>query len=191
MVWRIFTSLVLGLVLAGCTSLLPSGSTQMAPTFDGFEQAQAAAQQIVPFRTRTAELKGLGFDPEQGRNVTIIPYPEIVGRLAPNSTVPLNSLDPGIRRCIDAQAECRAYLFHFERQDRQREGNFWLDFLNIRRVTNVRGWWLETLVVVSNGDVLFRNIAGQAHSDRVDRQSNPLGPFQPAGESAGSVLLLH
>jgi hypothetical protein len=191
MAWRILTSLVLGLVLAGCTALLPSGSIQMAPTFDSFVQAQAAAQQIVPLQTRSADLKALGFDPEEGRNVTLIPYPDIIARLAPHPGVPLEALDPGIRHCIQAQAQCRAYLFHFERQDRERKGSFWLDFLNIRRVTSVRGWWLDTLVVVSNGEVLFRSIAGQAHSDRVDRQSNPLGPFQPAGESAGSVLLLH
>jgi hypothetical protein len=45
------------------------------------------------------------------------------------------------------------------------------------------------LIVVTDGVVLFRNYAGQASTDKVDRQVNPLGPFQPAGESAGPVLI--
>ncbi|MFC5499375.1 hypothetical protein ACFPOE_17655 [Caenimonas terrae] len=181
--------LPLCLALSGCTSLLPRGSSEAPSTFESFAQAQAAAERIVPFQTRSSQLKELGFDPQEGRNVTLIPYPDIVGRLAPHPGVPFDSLDPGIRKCIVAQSECRAFLFHFERQDRRREDGFWLDFFNIRRITNVQGWWFEALVVVSKDEVLFRNFAGQAHTDRVERQLNPLGPLQPAGESAGTLLL--
>ena len=79
----------------------------------------------------------LGFDPDDGKNVTLIPYPDIVTRLAPHPALPLASLDAGVRACIEAQAGCRAYVFHFEQQDRKRQGGFWSDFLNIRRVTKV------------------------------------------------------
>lgn len=174
---------------AGCTSLLPRGSSDTPSPFDSYAQAQAAAEKIVPFRTKTTELGALGFDPKDGKNVTVIPYPDIVARLAPYSGVPLSDLDPGIRECILAKSDCKAYQFRFERQDRKREGGFWADFLNIHRVTNVTGWSFDALVVVSNGTVLFRNYAGQAHVDRVEKQTNPLGPLQPAGESAGSVLI--
>jgi hypothetical protein len=44
-------------------------------------------------------------------------------------------------------------------------------------------------VVVNDGIVLFRNHSGEARVDKLDRQINPLGPFQPAGESAGWVLV--
>ena len=174
--------------LAACGSLLPRGTSGTPSPFPSFEQARDAAEKIVAFQTRTAELKSLGFDPHDGANVTLIPYPEVVARLAPYPGVPLGGLDPGVRKCIDAQALCKAYLFHFEQQDRRREGEFWLDFLNVRRVTKVTGWWFDALVVVSDGTVLFRSVGGQAHTDRLDRQVNPLGPFQPAGESAGAVL---
>jgi hypothetical protein len=176
-------------LLAGCTSLLPSGSSGTPSPFPNFEQARAAAEKIVAFQTRTSELKSLGFDPQEGANVTIIPYPEIVARLAPHPGVPLAALDPGVRKCIDAQALCRAYLFHFEQQDRERQGGFWMDFLNVRRVTKVSGWWFDALVVVSDGTVLFRNMGGQARTDRIEKQTNPLGPLQPAGESAAAALV--
>lgn len=177
------------LALGACTSMLPSGSTDTPKGFGSFGEAQSAVQRIVPLETATADLARLGFDPVAGTNVTLIPYPDLVGRLAPHPGVPFDKLDPGIRRCIEAQTACRGYVFHFERQDRRREGNFWLDFLNLRRTTYFSGWWFDALIVVANGTVLFRNFAGQAATDRVEKQVNPLGPFQPAGESAGSVLI--
>ena len=175
--------------LSGCSSLLPRGTSNTSSSFGSFEQAQAAAEKIVALETRTSDLKAFGFDPQAVNNVTLIPYPDIVARLAPHPGVPLTELDPGVRQCILAQSDCRAYLFHFEHQDRRREGGFWLDFLNIRRVTTVKGWSFDALVVVSNGTVLFRNFGGQASIDRLERQTNPLGPLQSSGEGAGAALL--
>ena len=43
--------------------------------------------------------------------------------------------------------------------------------------------------VRADGTVLFRNISGQPHVERLVKERNPLGPFQPAGEGAGAVLL--
>jgi hypothetical protein len=176
------------LALAGCASLLPHGSTDTPSPFASFAEAEAAARRIVPFETRAADLKALGFDPDGGRNVTLIPYPDVLSRLVPYSGVPMDALDPGIRECIAARTACRAWLFHFERQDRKREGGFWGDFFNVRRVTLITGWWFDALVVESDGKVLFRNMAGQPGTHRLDRQINPLGPFQPAGEGAGALL---
>lgn len=186
---RVCLFLVTAALLAGCSTLLPHGTSQSPSRFASYAEAQAAAEKIVPFATRTAELPSLGFDPQQGSNVTVIPYPDIVARLAPYSGVPLDQLDPGIRQCILAKTDCRAYLFRFEHMDRRREGDFLSDFFNVSRITNFSGWSFETLVVVSNGTVLFRNIGGQPHVERTERQRNPLGPFQPAGESAGSLLV--
>lgn len=191
MVRSIILLLALGgaAALAGCTSLLPRGSSDTPSPFASFEQAREAAERIVPFRTRVDELQALGFDPGMGRNVTLIPYPDIVARLAPYSGVPLSELDPGIRQCILAQSACTGWLFRFERQDRRREGGFWADFLNIHRVTSITGWRFEALVVASGGTVLFRNHGGEPHADRVQKETNPLGPLQPAGEGAGALLL--
>ena len=185
---RVFLVL-LACTLGACSSLLPHGSSDTPAGFASFEEAQTAAERVIAFKTPTAELAQLGFDPAAGANVTLIPYPDIVGRLAPHPGVPFDKLDAGIRVCIEAQTACRGYLFHFERQDRQRKGSFWADFLNLRRTTYVTGWWFDALIVVTDGQVLFRNFAGQASTDKVEKQVNPLGPLQPAGESAGSVLL--
>jgi len=177
------------IALAGCTDMLPKASSDTPVRFENFEQAKAAAERIVGRQTTVEELKALGFDPVTRPNVTLIPYPEIVAKLAPYPGVPVEQLDPGIQQCIRDQSACRGYQFHFERQDRKRQGNFFLDFLNFKRDTYVTGWWFDALIVVSDGVVLFRNYGGQAATDRVEKQSNPLGPLQPAGEAAGAYML--
>lgn len=169
--------------------MLPRGRTDTPSGFTSFEEAREAVERIVALQTPTSDLPKFGFDPVAGTNVTLIPYPDIVGWLAPHPGVPYDKLDAGIRRCIEAQTACRGYLFRYEREDRRREGSFWLDFLNVRRTTKTKGWWFDALIVAAGDTVLFRNYAGQASADKVNRQVNPLGPFQPAGESAGSVLL--
>lgn len=176
-------------LLAGCSSMLPRGSTDTPSPFASYAEAQSAAQRIVPFETQVRQLAGLGFDPQEGRNVTVIPYPDILARLAPYSGVPLDQLDSGIRACISIKSDCRGYVFRFERQDRRREGSFVADFFNVQRVTHVTGWWFEALVVVGDDRVLFRNVAGEARIERLEKHRNPLGPLQPAGEAAGSLLV--
>lgn len=181
--------MVLAALLAGCTTMLPRGSSDTPSPFSSYAEANAAADRIVPFQTQVRQLAPLGFDPQQGKNVTVIPYPDILARLAPYSGVPLDQLDPGIRACISIKTQCRGYVFRFERQDRRREGNFLYDFFNVERVTHVTGWRFEALVVVGDDAVLFRNVAGEPSVERVEKYKNPLGPFQPAGESAGSLLI--
>jgi hypothetical protein len=186
---RVLLLSLISALLCACTALLPRARSDTPTTFASFEQARDAAERVIALQTHAADLKALGFDLHSGTNVTLIPYPEIVARLTPHPAVPLDKLDPGIRRCVDVQTACRGHLFHFERQDRKREGGFWLDFLNVRRTTRVTGWWFEILVVMSDDTVLFRNIAGQAHSEKLEEQTNPLGPFQPAGEGAAAAIL--
>lgn len=175
-------------VLGGCSSMLPSSSKTPSP-FRDFEEAKQALEKVVPYQTTFGELKGLGFDPQATTNVTLIPYPEVITRLAPHPGVPLDALDRGVRDCILAQTACRAYVFYFTQQTRQREGGFWADFFNVRRTVAVKGWRFEGLVVLRDGLVLFRNAGGSPNTDYVERQNNPLGPFQSGGESAGQLIL--
>ena len=175
--------------LAGCAGMLPQSSSNTSSQFRSFEEAKQALEKITPYKTTFDELKALGFDPQATTNVTVIPYPDVVTRLAPNSGVPLDALDRGVRDCILAQTQCRAYVFYVAQQSRRREGGFWADFFNVRRTTTVTGWRFEGLVVLRNGLVLFRNAGGSPNTDYVERQNNPLGPFQSGGESAGQLIL--
>lgn len=177
------------LTLSACSGMLPRSATQAPSTFQDFAAAQKALEAIVPFETRLDELPARGFDPAAGVNVVQVPYPEIAARLAPHPGVPFDTMDLGVRRCIGLQTHCRGYIFRYNQQHRQREGNFLLDFLNIERTTRITGWQFEALIVVGDGVVLFRNFGGEPKTDRTENSFNPLGPFQPAGESAGRSIL--
>jgi hypothetical protein len=173
---------------AGCAQLLPTSSSDASASFATYEAAQAAFERIVPYKTTASELRQIGFDTRQTINVRVIPYPDLVGRLAPNSGIPLAELDPGIRDCIVARVSCVAYEFHIARETRVREGSFVLDFLNFKRTTVIKGWKFDALIAVRDDLVLFRNGGGEPHADRTEQQINPLGPLQFGGDAIYGIV---
>ncbi|HRK56584.1 MAG TPA: hypothetical protein PLQ67_03570 [Burkholderiaceae bacterium] len=176
-------------LLSACASLLPAGSNDTRSSFASFEEAKNALETIVPYETTTEQVKALGFDYSDSANVTIITYPDVIAHLAPNASVPMEALDPGIRDCILAQTRCKAYEFGIERIQRKRVGRFWADFMNFRRTVEVSGWRFNAMIVVRNGVVLFRRYGGEPNISRTERYNNPLGPLQGAGEAvAGRVV---
>ena len=123
---------------------------------------------------------------QSSANVTLIAYPQTTGRLAPDRGVPFEAIDPGIRDCIVARLQCQAYEFHLGRETTRRESICLTDFLNFRRTTCGTGWRFERLLFVHDGVVLFRSRSGES---RTNRQVNPLGPLQGAGDALGKLLL--
>jgi hypothetical protein len=171
-------------VLAGCSTLLPRATFQSVSPFATFDSAREAFERIVPYRTTLPELKQLGFDVATHGNVLQVPYPQLVGQLVPNPVLTFDRLDAGIRDCIAAQQECRAFVFRAGTEVQQRSGPFMQDFLNFRRVTRTHGWRFEGVVLVRGGVVLFRNHGGEPLIDRVEQRVNPLGPLQAVGGAA-------
>jgi len=178
----------LALALAGCGHFLPQQTSTVPTSFESFAAAQRAVEQVVPFKTTMKDLRTLGFDVQASANVTLIPYPELVSRLAPNPSVPFDELDAGIRACILSRMACEAFQFQIGQEERKRTGDFWVDFLNFKRTTSISGWHFQALIVVRDGVVLFRNYGGEPHIKRTELQRNPLGPLQQAGEAAGGLV---
>jgi hypothetical protein len=175
--------------LGGCAAMLPAGSSDAHTGFDSFEAAERALAQVVPYRTTLPELEALGFKARQSPNVVRISYPDSIARLAPNSSIPLETMDEGIRDCIASRMACQVYEFHFTHQKSRRVGNFLLDFFNFKRRTVVSGWRFNALVVVKNETVLFASHGGEPKTDQLEQRVNPLGPLQPSGEMSGSYLV--
>jgi hypothetical protein len=186
--WRGVVWVLAVLPLAACVQLLPQERMEDRSSFGSYEAAQRALSQVTPYKTTVADLKALGFDVYTASNVVHIPYPELITRLVPHPNLPLDAMDPGIRDCIAAREGCVAYALRIERQSRQRAGGFWLDFLNFRRITAVKGWRFEGLLAIRDGVVVFRSSGGEPSVDRTERQSNPLGPLQSAGEGSARLL---
>lgn len=182
--------LPLTVLLGGCASgrLLPESSTAVRAEFADFHAARIAFESIEPYATTVEELKVLGFD-TGSPNVRSIGYPDIVGRLAPNSSLALHQLDPGIRDCILARLECRAYEYRIGNETRMRTGAFALDWLDFKRTTEIRGWRFDAIVAVRHGVVLFRNYGGAPNDERTEREVNPLGPLQGVGASVSGLVI--
>ena len=189
MVSKCASFLIVCLLLTGCARMLPRGNSGGPSQFDSFEAAAAAFDRIVSHQTTVDELKALGFDLQASSNLTVIPYPQLTARLSPDPGVPFETLDPGIRECILAHQACQAYEFHLTRETSRHEGGFFLDFMNFRRTVRISGWRFDGLVAVRDGVVLFRSYGGEPRNDRTERQVNPLGPLQPAGEAAGGLVI--
>lgn len=89
------------------------------------EAATQAFDKVAAYRTTIEQLTAQGFDLQSSPNVTLIPYPELIGLLAPDRGISFEAINPGIRDCIVESPACQAYEFHLGR-----EGGFLLDFLN-------------------------------------------------------------
>jgi hypothetical protein len=163
--------------IAACSSLLPKGESDTNGLWKSFDEAKEAFDKIEPGRTTVSELKRLGYDPYANNNVAVMNYSEVLSRFAP-SAVRDTYLEPGIRECIEAQSRCLAYTLGLQRTHRDRVGNFFLDFINFHRHTDITGWRFDAIVVIVDDRVVHKVWSGQRSIHQVEDTRNPLGPLQ-------------
>ncbi len=171
------------LLLAGCAELLPKASSEIASPWKSYEEAKAAADRIVAFRTTTAELKALGFDPFAIPNVQLLNFSDIVLRFPVSANLPLDKLDPGLRQCFEAGNKCEGYSVNIRETKRTRVGNFWLDSLQFYRVTDVTGWSFNALMLIVDGRAVYVIYGGQPLVRERETNKQPLGPLQGWGDA--------
>jgi hypothetical protein len=167
---------------AGCSSLLPKAESETEVPWKTFGDAKRMYDSIEPGRTTLDEVKRLGFDPYGNRNVTVLSFSDIVAKYAPNSLRD-EYLEPGIRECLQTQTRCSAYSIEHRQIHRDRVGNFFLDFINYRRRTEVTGWRFSAVIVVVDDRVVYKSWSGVPAISEVEQTTNPLGPFQDSGPS--------
>lgn len=172
------------LLLAGCTSMLPVGENVTESPWNSFEEAKQSFEKIVPYQTKIDDLKHLGIDPFSNPNVTILSYSDILRRFVPSSIIQPEDLDGGIRDCLSVKEMCRGYEIDHKQIKRKRYGNFWLDFLNFDRRTELTGWRFNAVIVLKNDLVTYKLWSGQPLIHEFDESHNPLGPLQGSGEGA-------
>ena len=87
---------IAALLTSGCGSLLPSTKQTSKSHWDSFEDAKAAFDKIIPYKTTAGEMQELGFDPFSKPNIKILNYVDIINRFMPNSSIKKEDLDQGI-----------------------------------------------------------------------------------------------
>ncbi len=169
--------------LSACSSLLPDARQETQTPWHSYAEAQAMFDSIVPGKTTLAELKALGIDHEKTPNVTLLSHTDLLRRLVPSSSFDIRLLDPGLQQCVSAQAGCFAYEIEQLSLQRNRYGNFWLDFLNFKRQIDVSGWQFDAVVVIRKDIVVYKAWSGKPKVHQLENERNPLGPLQGLGPS--------
>lgn len=172
------------LCLAGCSAMLPHGDTKVEGSWKSFEDAQQTFDRIIPYQTTIEDLKALKLDPHTRPNITILNYSDVLRRFAPGNLSNLDELDGGVRECLSAKTACQGYEVVQKTIKRKRTGNFWSDFLNFTRETDVTGWSFNGVLLIRNNTVIYKLTGGQPLIHEEERNRNPLGPLQGAGEAA-------
>lgn len=177
---KLVCSLSLVLLTSACSSMLPQARTDTT-SFRSFEEARAAIEALVPMQSDRQTLEKNGFQPAGHSNTTILTHSDVVRRFVPSALLRREDLDPGILVCLEARDACRGLEIVGAKISRNRMGNFWADFLNFRRHTEVSGWRFNALVLFVNDVVVYRTWGGQPAIKETERTTNPLGPFQDIG----------
>jgi hypothetical protein len=178
----------IALAAAGCQSLLPDGRSEAGVSWQTYDEAREAVENIVPFTTVKAQLHESGIDPLQNPAITILSFPDILQRFAIGSAMRPEDLEPGIRRCLTAGHACGGYLIQVRKIRRERVGNFWLDSMAFRRETEITGWSFTALLLMVGDTVVYAAHGGQPGIKDREVVRNPLGPLQSWGEQVPAIL---
>lgn len=174
------------ILLVGCSSLLPHSQSSISE-FQSFDQARAAIEGLVPGQSNLATLRAIGIDPLKSPNTVLLTHADVVRRFVPAGVIEKRDLDPGIVQCLEARDTCRGLDVTASHLSTTRQGNFFADFFNFVRRTQVTGWRFNAVVLLVNDQVVYRSWGGQPSIDETDVKRNPLGPLQDIGPSTISV----
>lgn len=173
---------LMSLFLSACSGLLPRSDETSSP-FQTFDEARLAIEGLSPMRSRVETLQALKLDPAHHPNTRILSQSELVQRLVASNLIEREDVDPGVWTCLKARQSCQAWEINAAHVKRERTGNFLLDFVNFKRRTVTTGWRFQALVLLVDGQVVYRSWGGQPNINQVQINNNPLGPFQDIGPS--------
>jgi hypothetical protein len=186
---RLLAAALLLAGLTGCAALLPDAHLATEDSWKSFDDAQAAIEKIVPYRTGRAELAKAGLDPKANPAITLLSFADVVQRFAVGSAIDPKTLDAGLRDCLAAGKSCTGYSLNVRTSRRNRIGNFWLDLFNFRREVDVTGWTFNALILFVEDTAVYTVHGGQPKIHELELSRNPLGPFQGFGERVAPTLL--
>jgi hypothetical protein len=177
---RVVASMLITLVLVGCggLGLLPRQTDVKNTTFKNYHAVEVAYQQVMPGATRASDLGQMGFDAGDSPNVEVLSYLGVIERFMPRDSIKFDALDPAVQSCIQARDRCTAYVFRPERLHQERTGNWFLDLMGFERTTVSYGWSAEVMLLIQDGRVAYKVMAGHPNIQNFQDKVQPLGPLQ-------------
>lgn len=164
--------------LAGCSKLLPRTEETTLSSWERFDQVKAAYDKINTGDSPET-LAALGFNLQKSPNVELLNHKDLAAMF---QTTPFSELDGFLRECLEQPDICRGYVYDLKRLRSKRVGNFWADFFNFRRITDVKGWHFNMLLVLNQEQVVYKLWSGTRSIEKTRKERNPLGPLQSSGD---------
>ena len=162
----------------GSTSWLPSRSVNTQSQWQSYQEVESVVKGIKHGHT-LQDVKELGLDVYKTPNVQLLTYLDIAKRFGliglkdQSVTIP-----DGVRRLMEAAEKGKGYELAVEATSHKRVGSFWADFFQFRKQTHSTGWRLSVLLIVVDDKVEYVLYKGNPNIDKLEKEKNPLGPFQ-------------
>ena len=174
-------NLVLSSILilsVGCSSFLPSKTVDTQTRWTSYQEVESVVKAIR--RGHTLEhVKELGLDVDKTPNVQSLTYLDIAKRFGLiGFRDQIVAVPDGVKKMMFAAERGRGYELNVEATRSQRIGNFWADFLQFRKKTHTTGWKFSVLLIVVNNKVEYVLYKGNPNIDKLEKEKNPIGPFQ-------------
>jgi len=170
-------------VLSGCTSLLPKGSSTSnnKGAWVNFEQISQKFDSIEVGKTTKTELYLAGFEPFNGQNAHILTFVDVVYKFMPSQNISFGDLPEGVKQCIIAKETCFVFTMEAKDIDKSRTGGFWADSLTFNRQTDTTGWKFSGFFIILDDKVVYKLMSAEPNMYSRDVDKKPLGPLQSFG----------
>ena len=165
--------------MTGCTGMLPKRSTITHNQWTDYDQVLYIGKNIRAGQSLD-ELKTLGVDVDKTQNVEHLTHLDVAKKFGLIGGEKDDSLKTpeGVQRMLDAAERGRGYELTVEHTREEREGSFWKDFLNFKKINRTTGWKYNILIITVDDKVEYVLHKGNPNINSVTVEKNPLGPFQ-------------
>lgn len=175
---HILPLVVAAIICSGCSSLLPKRYEQSHSYWEKYEQVDNIGKRITAGKTLD-DLAGIGVDIYKTQNVEHLTHLDVAKRFGLLGFKDESLKTPvGVKKMLEAAERGRGYELTVNNTVEVREGSFWKDFLNFRKVTRKTGWEYKILIITVDDTVQYVLHKGNPNINNVVIEKNPLGPFQ-------------
>jgi hypothetical protein len=152
---------------------------------------EVVVNEIVVGKTSYSDLVKMGLDLENIPNVKRLTYLDVMSKFkldSPSRFTLFNKIElpAGVLKMLASRENGLAYEINLERLKNKREGSVLLDMLNFRKTIHTTGWNISVLILIVDDTVEYVLYSGEKNIDRLEKEKNPLGPFQ--GFDGGDII---
>ena len=173
---------VIGLLIisVGCNSArwLPSKTVNTQGQWTSYQQVETLVKGIKRGHT-LADVKELGLDIDKTPNIKSLTHLDIAKRFGLiGMRDQIVTVPAGVKKLMEAAEKGRGYELNVQSTYSRRVGSFCADFFQFRKKTHTTGWDFTVLLIVVDDKVEYVLYKGNPNIDKLEKEKNPLGPFQ-------------